>query len=94
MVVSMALVPDIRVNNIISSAWSILNADASNSGEFGVESGWKQSLRNRISLGVKTASDLAMFSGNARQGIWKSAYRGGCNDYHILCRNGCKVRIK
>jgi hypothetical protein len=74
MVVPMTLVSDFRVIRFLSSASSIRHADVSNSGGFGVESDWNQPLRNRISLGVKTASDLTMFSDNARQGVWKSAY--------------------
>jgi hypothetical protein len=74
MVVPMALVPDIRVNRFLFPVSLVQRTDVSNSGDFGIESSWNQPLRSHISPGVKTASSLTIFSDNARQGMWKSAY--------------------
>jgi hypothetical protein len=48
----------------------------SNSGEIGIESDWNEILRSRMSLGVKSVSDLTMFSDSSRQGVWTSVYNG------------------
>jgi hypothetical protein len=77
MVIPMTLASNIRVNRFLSAVSPIRHADVSNAGELGVESDWNEMVRSRVSLGVKSISDLTMFSefsDSSRHGIWTLAY--------------------
>ncbi len=76
MVIPLTLASNIQVNRFLSADSRIRHADVSNTGELGVESDWNEMIRSRLSLGVKTISDMTMFSDSARQGVWTTAYSG------------------
>ena len=76
MVIPMTLASNIRVNRFLSAVSPIRHTDVSNMGELGVESDWNEIVRSRVSFGVKSISDLTMFSESARQGVWMTAYSG------------------
>jgi hypothetical protein len=77
MIIPMTLASNIRVNRFLSAVSPIRHADVSNMGELGVESDWNEMVRSRVSFGVKSISDLTMFSefsDSSRQGVWTLAY--------------------
>jgi len=77
MVIPMTLASNIRVNRFLSAVSPIRHADVSNAGELGVESDWNEMVRSRVSFGVKSISDLTMFSefsDSSRHGVWTLAY--------------------
>ncbi len=76
MVIPMTLASNIRVNRFLSADSPIRHADVSNTGELGVESDWNEMIRSRVSFGVKSISDMTMFSDSSRQGVWTTAYNG------------------
>ena len=75
-IIPMTLASNIRVNRFLSAASSIQHTDVSNAGEIGVESDWNEMVRSRVSFGVKSISDLTMYSDSFRQGVWMSVYNG------------------
>jgi hypothetical protein len=74
MIIPMTLASNIRVNRFLSAVSSIRHTDLSNTGELGVESDWNEMVRSRVSFGLKSISDLTMFSDSSRQGVWTLAY--------------------
>ena len=76
MIIPMTLASNIRINRFLSAASPIRHTDVSNAGEIGVESDWNEIVRSRVSLGVKSISDLTMYSDSSRQGVWTSVYNG------------------
>jgi hypothetical protein len=76
MVIPMTLASNIQVNRFLSADSPIRHADVSNTGELGVESDWNEMIRSRLSFGVKTISDMTMFSDSSRPGVWTTAYSG------------------
>jgi hypothetical protein len=76
-VIPMTLASNIQVNRFLSADSPIRHTDVSNAGELGVESDWNEMVRSRVSFGVKSISDLTMFSefsDSSRHGIWTLAY--------------------
>jgi hypothetical protein len=74
MVIPMTLASNIQVNRFLSADSPIRHTDVSNAGELGVESDWNEMVRSRVSFGVKSISDLTMFSDSSRHGVWTLAY--------------------
>jgi hypothetical protein len=72
--ITMAL--NIRMNRYLSTVSTVRHADVTNAGEFGIESDWTETVRTRVSFGVKSIRDLTMFSDSTRPGVWTSAYGG------------------
>lgn len=66
----------IRVNKYLSADSRIKHSNITQAGEVGLESEWNENLSSRVSFGVKTIDDLAMFSDSSRQGIWTTMYGG------------------
>jgi len=76
MIISMTLASNIQINRFLSAVSPIRHSDVSNGGEIGVESDWNEMVRTRVSFGVKSISDLTMYSDSSRQGVWMSVYSG------------------
>jgi len=77
MVIPMTLASNIRANRFLSADSPIRHTDVSNAGELGIESNWNEMVRSRLSFGVKSISDLTMFSeflDSSRHGVWTLAY--------------------
>jgi hypothetical protein len=69
-ILPMTLASNIRVNRYLSASSSVRHTNISNAGELGVESGWTNNLQSRVSFGVKSISDLTMFTETTNRGIW------------------------
>jgi hypothetical protein len=76
MIVPMTLASNIQVNRFLSTDSKVKHANVTNAGEIGLESEWNETIRSRVSFGVKTIGDWTMFSDSSRQGVWTTAYGG------------------
>jgi hypothetical protein len=70
------LASQMKINRFLSSAAIIHHEYVHSAGGLGLESNWTESVQSRMSLHVKSSSDLPMFSDSARQGVWMLAYGG------------------
>ena len=76
MFVPMTLASNIIANRFLSAASIVKHEYVTGEGELGLESNWTEGIKSRISLNVKSARDLPMFSDSSRQGVWMLAYGG------------------
>ena len=76
MFVPMTLASNIIINRYLSTASIVRHEYITNAGELGIESNWTEAMRSRVSLNVKSARDLPMFSDSSRKGVWMLAYGG------------------
>jgi hypothetical protein len=76
MVVPMTLASNMIANRFLSASSIVKLEYVTGAGELGIESDWTEAVRSRISLNVKSARDLPMFSDSTRQGVWMLAYGG------------------
>ena len=76
MFIPMTLASNIIANRYLSAASTIKHQYNTGMGEFGVESRWTEEVQSRVSLNVKSARDLPMFSDSSVQGLWTLAYGG------------------
>ena len=76
MFIPMTLASNIIANRYLSAASSIKHQYNTGMGELGVESHWTEEVQSRVSLNVKSARDLPMFSDSSVQGLWTLAYGG------------------
>jgi hypothetical protein len=74
--VPMTLASAIITNRYISAVSIVKHEFVTGAGELGVESNWTAAVRSRVSINVKSARDLPMFSDSSRQGVWMLAYGG------------------
>jgi hypothetical protein len=75
-VVPMTLASHMLVNRFLSTASIVRQEYVNGAGELGIESNWTEAVRSRVSLNVKSASDLPMFSDSSLQGVWMLVYGG------------------
>jgi hypothetical protein len=76
MFVPMTLASTIMANRFLSAASIVKQEYINGTGGLGIESNWTETITSRVSLNVKSARDLPMFSDSSRQGIWMLAYGG------------------
>jgi TonB dependent receptor len=76
MFIPMTLASNIIANRYLSAASIIKHQYNTGMGELGVESHWTEEVQSRVSLNVKSARDLPMFSDSSIQGLWTLAYGG------------------
>jgi hypothetical protein len=74
--IPMNLASNIISNRYLSASSVVRQEYVTGEGEFGVESHWTEAIRSRVSLNVKSARDLPMFSDSSRQGVWTLEYGG------------------
>ena len=74
MLVPMTLASNIIINRYLSDASIVKSEYISNAGEIGIESNWTDAINSRISLNVKSARDLPVFSDSLRRGVWMLVY--------------------
>jgi hypothetical protein len=74
--VPMTLASHSIVNRYLSSASIVKHEYIPSAVELGIESNWTEAMRSRVSLNVKSARDLPMFSDSSRPGVWTLAYGG------------------
>ena len=74
--IPMTLTSNIIANRFLSAASIVKHEYVTDAGELGVESNWTDAMRSRVSLNVKSARDLPMFSDSSHQGVWMLAYGG------------------
>jgi len=74
--VPMTLASNIIANRFLSVASFVKHENITGAGELGIESNWTKAVQSRVSLNVKSARDLPMFSDSSRQGVWILAYGG------------------
>jgi hypothetical protein len=76
MFIPMTLATHIVVNRFLSAASIVKHEYVKAAGELGIESNWAKFMISRVSINVKSASDLPMFSDSSRRGVWMLAYGG------------------
>jgi outer membrane cobalamin receptor len=76
MFIPMTLASNIIANRYLSAASIVKHEYIAGAGELGIESNWTEAVRSRISVNVKSISDLPMFSDSFRQGVWMLVYGG------------------
>jgi hypothetical protein len=76
MFIPMTLAANIIANRFLSAASIVKHEDVTSAGELGIESHWTEAVKSRVSLNVKSARELPMFSDSSRQGVWMLAYGG------------------
>ena len=76
MFIPMTLAATMRANRFLSAAAIVKQEYIDGSGGLGIESNWTETITSRVSLNVKSARDLPMFSDSSRQGVWMLAYGG------------------
>ncbi len=74
--IPMTLASNSIANRFLSTASIVKHEYVRDAGELGIESNWTEAIRSRVSLNVKSTSDLPMFSDSSRQGVWMLAYGG------------------
>jgi hypothetical protein len=74
--VPMTLQSSMIVNRFLSAASTVKHEYIRDAGEIGIESNWSEAVQSRVSLNVKSARDLPVFSDSSRQGVWTLAYGG------------------
>jgi len=74
LVVPMTLASHLITNRFLSAASIIKHETVTGAGELGVESNWTEAVQSRVTINVKSVSDLPMFSDFSHQGIWMLAY--------------------
>ncbi|MGD0037480.1 MAG: hypothetical protein ABSC53_09335 [Bacteroidota bacterium] len=74
--IPMTLASNIIANRFLSAVSIVKHEYVTGAGELGIESNWTEAMRSRVSLNVKSARDLPMFSDSSLQGVWMLAYGG------------------
>jgi hypothetical protein len=76
MIIPMTLASNIQLNRFLSADSKVKHANVTNAGELGLESEWNETIRSRVSFGLKTIGDWTMFSDSSRKGVWTTGYGG------------------
>jgi hypothetical protein len=74
--IPMTLASTINTNRYLSASSTIKHQYDAGRGELGIASQWTEDVQSRVSLNVRSARDLPMFSDSSVQGLWTLAYGG------------------